>query len=74
MEYVEISSSKSFSGSIVEYTQSIGADFLMIMTKEEDNLELNFLGSNARKVINKSDIPVMSIRPIPKKDTSSFMV
>ena len=74
MEYVEISSSKSFSGSIVEYTQNIGADFLMIMTKEEDNLELNFLGSNARKVINKSDIPVMSIRPVSKKDTSSFMV
>jgi nucleotide-binding universal stress UspA family protein len=74
MEYVEISSSKSFSGSIVEYTHNIGADFLMIMTKEEDNLELHFLGSNARKVINKLDIPVMSIRPVPKKDTSSFMV
>lgn len=74
MDYVEVDPSKSFSGSIVDYTNKVGADFLMIMTKEESNLELNFLGSNARKVINKSEIPVMSIRPVPKKDTSSFMV
>ena len=74
MEYVEVDSSKSFSGSIVEYTHKIGADLLMIMTKEESNIELNFIGSNARKVINKSDIPVMSIHPVAKKDTSAFTV
>ena len=73
-ELVEISSSASFSGSIVKYTEDIYADLIMIMTKGEENLDLNFLGSNARKLINKSDIPVMSIRPAPKKDTSSFTI
>ena len=73
-ELVEISSSASFSGSIVKYSQDINADLIMIMTKGEENLDLNFLGSNARKLINKSDIPVMSIRPAAKKDTSSFTI
>ena len=73
-ELVEISSSASFSGSIVKYTEDIDADLIMIMTKSEDNLDLNFLGSNARKLINKSDIPVMSIKPAAKKDTSSFTI
>ena len=73
-ELVEISSSASFSGSTVKYTEDIYADLIMIMTKGEENLDLNFLGSNARKLINKSDIPVMSIRPAAKKDTSSFTI
>lgn len=73
-ELVEISSSASFSGSIVKYSEDINADLIMIMTKGEENLDLNFLGSNARKLINKSDIPVMSIRPAAKKDTSSFTI
>lgn len=73
-ELVEIPTSASFSGSIVKYTEDINADLIMIMTKGEDNLDLNFLGSNARKLINKSDIPVMSIRPAVKKDTTSFTV
>lgn len=73
-ELVEISSSASFSGSIVKYSEEINADLIMIMTKGEENLDLNFLGSNARKLINKSDIPVMSIRPAAKKDTSSFTI
>tara|TARA_B100000886_G_scaffold340317_1_gene309147 strand:+ start:2490 stop:3374 length:885 start_codon:yes stop_codon:yes gene_type:complete len=71
-DLVEISSSASFSSSIVKYSEDIKADLIMIMTKGEENLDLNFLGSNARKLINKSDIPVMSIRPTAKKDTSSF--
>ncbi len=73
-ELIEISSSVSFSDSIVKYTEDINADLIMIMTKGEENLDLNFLGSKARKLINKSDIPVMSIRPSDKKDTSSFTI
>ena len=73
-DLLEISSSAIFSSSIVKYTEDINADLIMIMTKGEENLDLNFLGSNARKLINKSDIPVMSIRPAAKKDTSSFTI
>ena len=73
-ELVNISSSSNFSRSIINYTKNINADLIMIMTKGEDNLDLNFLGSNARKLINKSDIPVMSIRPSIKKVTTSFTI
>ena len=73
-DLLEISSSAIFSSSIVKYTEDINADLIMIMTKGEENLDLNFLGSNARKLINKSDIPVMSIRPAAKKDTSTYII
>lgn len=73
-EFVEVDSSTSFSSSIINYTNKIEADFLMIMTKEESNLEANFLGSNARKVINKSEIPVVCIQPSPKKDLTTYLV
>tara|TARA_Y100000813_G_scaffold54834_1_gene38366 strand:- start:1184 stop:2068 length:885 start_codon:yes stop_codon:yes gene_type:complete len=73
-DLLEISSSESFSNSIVKYTEDINADLIMIMTKGEENLDLNFLGSNARKLINKSDIPVMSIRPAAKKDMSTYII
>ena len=73
-DLLEISSSAFFSSSIVKYTEDINADLIMIMTKGEENLDLNFLGSNARKLINKSDIPVMSIRPAAKKDTSTYII
>lgn len=74
MDFIEVSPSENFSNSIVEYSDKIGADLLIIMTKDESNIELNFLGSNAQKVINKSDTPVMSIRPSIKKDTTSFTI
>ena len=73
-DLLEISSSAIFSSSIVKYTEDINADLIMIMTKGEENLDLNFLGSNARKLINKSDIPVMSIRPAAKKDMSTYII
>ena len=41
-ELLEISSSVSFSSSIVKYSEDINADLIMIMTKGEENLDLNF--------------------------------
>ena len=73
-EFLTIPSSDNFSNSIINYTNSIHADLLIIMTKDESNLELNFLGSNAQKIVNKSDIPVMSVRPSNKKDTSFYTI
>lgn len=73
-DFLTISGSENFSNSIINYTNSIHADLLIIMTKDESNLELNFLGSNAQKVINKSEIPVMSIRPSNKKDTIAYTI
>ena len=71
-ELVVKNKSSKFFVSILDYTKSVEADLLIIMTQEEDSLTLNFLGSNASYLINNSNIPVMSVRPSIKKDTTSF--
>lgn len=69
---IEKNKSTKFFSSILDYSKSVNADLLIIMTQQEDSVSLNFLGSNANYLINNSDIPVMSVRPSIKKDTSSF--
>lgn len=57
---------------VVDYAVKHKADLIMIMTQEEKGLADLFLGSSAQKMINNSPIPVLSIRPSKKKDTSTF--
>jgi hypothetical protein len=42
------------------------------MTQQEEDFTDFFIGSSAQGIINESDIPVLSIIPSPKKDTSVF--
>ena len=63
-------SSNSLSSSIIDYSNKCKGDLIMIMTQQEDDFTDYFIGSSAQEVINKSDIPVLSIVPTPKKDTS----
>jgi len=71
-ELIKKVNSSKFFVSILEYSKSVEADLLIIMTQEEDSITLNFLGSNASYLINNSNIPIMSVRPSIKKDTSTF--
>lgn len=57
---------------VIDYAVKNKADLIMIMTQEEMGLADIFLGSSAQKMINNSPIPVFSIRPTKKKDTSTF--
>lgn len=52
---------------VIEYGQKIEADLIMIMTQQETDIKAFFIGSNAREVINNSDIPVLSIQPNEKE-------
>jgi nucleotide-binding universal stress UspA family protein len=57
--------------SVIEYAKKVKADLIMIMTQEEMNwTDLMFISSSAQQVINSSEIPVLSIRPKAKKDTT----
>ena len=49
------------------YKNRISFDLNLVELKTFDT-------EKSRKLINKSDIPVMSIRPAAKKDTSSFTI
>jgi nucleotide-binding universal stress UspA family protein len=58
--------------SIIDYANRIKGDLIMLMTQQEQDITEFFIGSSAQGVINNSDIPVLSIVPTPKKDTTSF--
>lgn len=62
----------SLAESIIDYAGKCKGDLIMIMTQQEQDFTDYFIGSSAQEVIFKSEIPVLSIIPNPKKDTSSF--
>lgn len=65
-------SDDSLSQAVLNYSEKVNADLVMIMTQQESDFNLYFLGSTARSIINESDIPVMCVRPVKKLDTTSY--
>lgn len=63
---------QSLSESVIDYANKSKGDLIMIMTQQEEDFTDFFIGSSAQGIINESDIPVLSIIPAPKKDTSVF--
>ena len=58
---------------VLDYAYEVEADLILIMSKDKLNLKEFFLGTTAQRIINESDIPVLSIRPMERKDTTSFV-
>ncbi|MBI2281059.1 MAG: universal stress protein [Bacteroidetes bacterium] len=54
------------SNAVISYAQKNNADLIMIMTQQEKDIKEFFIGSQAREVINNSEIPVLSIQPSVK--------
>ncbi len=69
-ELIEVNAKKDFLSSIINYSNTENADLIMIMTQQESEYTLNFLGSNAKYLINHSSIPLVSVRPSQKRDMS----
>ena len=68
---IEFINNEDVGTSVIEYSKKIKADLIMIMTQQEMNWkDLMFISSSAQEVINLSDIPVLSIHPSIKKDTT----
>ncbi len=53
---------------VLTYSKKINADLIMIMTQGEMNWTKLFIGSAAQEIINRSEIPVLSINPSKKKN------
>jgi nucleotide-binding universal stress UspA family protein len=64
--------SQTLAESVINYANKSKGDLIMIMTQQEEDFTDFFIGSSAQGIINESDIPVLSIIPSPKKDTSVF--
>jgi nucleotide-binding universal stress UspA family protein len=65
--------SNTLADSIIDYANKGKGDLIMVMTQQELDFTDYFIGSAAQGIINGSDIPVLSITPSPKKDTTSFV-
>lgn len=61
---------KSVAEEVIETAVRVEADLIMIMTQQEVGFTDLFISSAAQEIINNSEIPVLSIRPFPKKDTT----
>ncbi len=65
---------KDIANLVVNYASAIDADLIMIMSKAELSMREVFIGTTAQRIINISNVPVLSIRPMKRKDmTGSFM-
>ena len=64
---------ESLGEEVVKYAEQNGGDMIMIMTQQETNFTELFIGSAAQEVINNSAMPVCSIIPTVRKDTTVFV-
>ncbi|MEW6470149.1 MAG: universal stress protein [Bacteroidota bacterium] len=67
-----IKGEETLAQNIIDYANKVEGDLIMIMTQQEVDFTPYFIGSAAQEMINNSEVPVMSIIPMPKKDTSVF--
>lgn len=67
-----IKGEESLAQNIIDYANKVEGDLIMIMTQQEVDFTKYFIGSAAQEIINNSNIPVMSIIPSMKKDTTVF--
>ena len=65
-------SDSNVSLSIIEYARKKECDLIIIMTQGETNITDLFIGTAAQEVINNSEIPVLCIRPMVRKDTTQY--
>ena len=60
----EIIHGKNQATMTADYATSIGADLIIIMTDQDENLTGRLLGPYAQQIVNHSKIPVMSVQPV----------
>ncbi len=58
-----VQNEKSVSELVLDYSQKIAADLIVIMTQQKKSIIDFYVGSNAQEIISKSKIPVLSIVP-----------
>lgn len=58
------SNGNSLADTVVDYSKENEGDLIMIMTQQETEFTIHFVGSSAQSIIYNSDIPVMSVRPV----------
>ena len=55
---------------ILNYGHTVDADLIIITSRDDLSFKEYILGTTAQKLINESDLPVLSFRPLEHKDTT----
>lgn len=56
---------------VFDYGKQVGADLIIIVSTTEVSIKEYFTGTAAQQLINNSDIPILTLRPIERKDTTA---
>ena len=64
--------SDNIAETIVEYANKIESDLIIIMNKPTLNIKEFFSGTEAQKVVDISNLPVMTINPLKKESVTHF--
>ena len=70
-ELIEGDKKQSLGDFVINYEKKFDSDLIIIMTKKEELALSNNLSVTARYIIHNSKIPVMSIKPKPRKFITS---
>jgi fructose/tagatose bisphosphate aldolase len=70
----EIMKSNSISDAVLEFAKKVNADLIIIMTQQELEWTEFFIGTESQKIINHSEVPVCSIRPVIKKNLMEYVI
>ena len=70
-ELIEGEKKQSLGDFVINYVKKFDSDLIIIMTKKEELALSNNLSVTARYIIHNSKIPVMSIKPKPRKFITS---
>ena len=62
------------SDEVLVHAKAINADLIMIMTQQELEWTEYFIGTESQQIINNSEVPVCSIRPIQRKNMTEFVI
>jgi nucleotide-binding universal stress UspA family protein len=65
-------STKDIATTVVEYANKIEADLIMIMNKPSLSVGEFFKGTDAQKIVDISNVPVMTIQPMEREPLMSF--
>ncbi|MBN8703263.1 MAG: universal stress protein [Bacteroidetes bacterium] len=64
---------KNIIKSVMEYANKEDVDLILITNKKELSFKEYFTGTEAQKIISISTVPVLTIPPMERKDTTSFV-
>jgi nucleotide-binding universal stress UspA family protein len=64
--------SENVADTIVEYANKVESDLIVIMNKPTLSIKEYFSGTEAQKVIDISNLPVMTINPSKKESMTHF--